>query len=411
MKILHISAANSSAGAGIACVKLHEALLNENVQSKILFLNKQSIDIFNTSFYENTKLKKIKRILLTFADRFLLKYYAKRKPEIFSPGLFGIDVSTNVEVQNADIIHLHWVNHAFIDIKDLLKLNKPIVWTMHDCWVFTGGCHYFSSCDNFKKACGKCQVLNSGQHNDLSYYVFARKKKYFQKLNIQFFAISTWMKEQAKLGTLLKNESIIVIPSGIDCNVYNLRNDWGLREKLNLKIDDTVVLMGAQHLNSPFKGVQLSVDALNKYHDKKLKIITFGGGEIVLSNLLHEVINFGFVSNPREMANLYTVADVFLCTSVAEGFGMTVAEAQCCGTPAIAFEETGPSDIISHKSTGYLAKFKNVDDVVNGLSYCLNRDFDRKRIAIDSETKFSIKTCAIKYNSIYEQILSEEKKK
>lgn len=411
MKILHISAANSSAGAGIACVKLHEALLNENVQSKILFLNKQSIDIVNTSFYENSKLKKIKRILLTFADRFFLKYYTKKKTEIFSPGLFGINISTNIEVQNADIIHLHWINHAFIDIKDLLKLNKPIVWTMHDCWVFTGGCHYFSSCDNFKEACGRCQVLNSGKHNDLSNYVFERKKKYYPKLNIQFLAISSWMKEQAKLSTLLKNELINVIPSGIDCNVYKLRDTSGLRERLNLKTNDTVVLMGAQHLNSPFKGVQLSVDALNQYHDKKLKIITFGGGEVFLSNPLHEVINFGFVSNAREMANLYTVADLFLCTSVAEGFGMTVAEAQCCGTPAIAFEETGPSDIISHKSTGYLAKFKNVDDVVNGLSYCLNSEFDRKKISIESETKFSIKNCAIKYNSIYKQILSEEQKK
>ncbi|MFL9831934.1 glycosyltransferase [Flavobacterium sp. ST-87] len=411
MKILHISAANSSAGAGIACVKLHEALINESVQSRILFLNKQSKNIINTSFYETTKVRKIKRILLTFADRILLKYYTKRKPEIFSPGLFGIDLSTNEEVKQADVIHLHWINHAFIDIKDLLKLNKPIVWTMHDCWIFTGGCHYFSSCDNFKNDCGKCQVLNSTNTNDLSNYLFKRKRKYYSKLNIQFLAISTWMKEQARQGSLLKNELIDVIPSGIDCNVYNFEvEDKGLRESFNLKVDDTVVLMGAQHLNSPFKGVYLSVDALNKYNEKKLKIITFGGGEIVLSNSLHEVINFGFVSNPREMANLYNVADLFLCTSVAEGFGMTVAEAQCCGTPAIAFEETGPSDIINHKTTGYLAKFKDVHDVVSGISYCLSNKFDRKSISVESEKKFSIKNCAIKYNTIYKEILSEEKK-
>ena len=273
MKILHITAANSTAGAGIACVKLHEALINENVKSRILFLNKQSKNIINTSFYETTKVRKIKRILLTFADRILLKYYSKRKPEIFSPGLFGIDLSTNEEVKQADIIHLHWINHAFIDIKDLLKLNKPIVWTMHDCWIFTGGCHYFSSCDNFKENCGNCQVLNSDEQKDLSSFVFMRKRKYYPKLNIQFLAISTWMKEQASLGTLLKDESIDVIPSGIDCDIYNLAiEDSLLRKKFNLEIDDTVVLMGAQHLNSPFKGVQLSVDALNKYSEKKLKI-------------------------------------------------------------------------------------------------------------------------------------------
>lgn len=411
MKILHISSANFSTGAGIACVKLHEALLNENVQSKILFLQNQSIDIPNTTFYENTKIKSIKRIFLTFVDRFLIQYYTKRKSEVFSPGLFGIDVSKNVEVQNADIIHLHWINHAFIDIKDLLKLNKPIVWTMHDCWAFTGGCHYFSSCNNFKKDCGKCQVLNSDKQNDLSNYVLNRKKEYYPKSNIQYVAISSWMKGEAKASTLLCKESIEIIPSGINCSVYNFRDSKDLRGKFKLKNDDTVILIGAQHLNSPFKGVQLSIDALNQYHEKKLKVITFGGGEVVLSNPLHEIINYGFVSNPLEMANLYTISDVFLCTSVAEGFGMTVAEAQCCGTPAIAFEETGPSDIISHKSTGYLAKFKNVDDVVNGLFFCLNNKFDKRKIATDSEKKFSIKNCAIKYTSIYKQILSEEQKK
>lgn len=408
MKILHISAANSSVGAGIACVKLHEALLNEKIESKILFLNKQSSNVINTSFYESSKLKKVKRILLTLADRILLKYYPKRKFEVFSPGLFGLDLSTNVDVQNADIIHLHWVNHAFIDVKDLSKLNKPIVWTMHDCWVFTGGCHYFSSCQNFKNSCGNCQVLNSNNHNDLSHYVFNRKSKYYPKINIQYVAISSWMKGQAKLGALLKEKSIEVVPSGIDCSVYNFRDDSDLREKFNLKNDDTVILIGAQHLNSPFKGVQLSIDALNQYDGKKLKVLTFGGGQIVLSNRLHQIINFGFVSNPREMADLYAIADVFLCTSTAEGFGMTVAEAQCCGTPAIAFEETGPSDIINHKLTGYLAKFKDVGDVVSGLSYCLNNKFDRKMISEDSEKKFSIKNCAIKYNTIYKEILSEE---
>lgn len=410
MKILHISAADSSAGAGIACVKLHEALIKENVQSKVLFLTKQSKDITGTLYYENTRIKQIKRKLLSFADRALLKFYPKRKPEIFSPGIFGIDLSSHAEVVNADIIHLHWVNHAFIDISDLSKLNKPIVWTMHDCWAFTGGCHYFLSCQNFKISCGKCLLLNSDKKNDLSRYVFNRKIEYYPKQKIQFIAISTWMKEQAKLGTLLRNELVDVIPSGIDVEVYHQKNTEPLRERLNLKIDDTVVLMGAQHLNSPFKGVNLSLEALNNYHEKKLTIITFGGGEITLSNPLHQIINFGFVSNSKEMGDLYSISDVFLCTSIAEGFGMTVAEAQCCGTPAIAFEETGPSDIINHKITGYLAKFKNVADIVSGLSFCLNHKFDRKKIAVASEEKFSIRNCAIKYISTYKRVLSAKKK-
>jgi glycosyltransferase involved in cell wall biosynthesis len=410
MKILHISAADSSAGAGIASVKLHEALLSENVKSKILFLNDQSNEVPHNYIYQNTIARKIKRIFLTFVDRLIIKFYLRRKKEIFSPGLFGIDLSQEYEVQNADIIHLHWINHGFIDIKDLSKLNKPIVWTLHDCWVFTGGCHHFFSCENFKNNCGTCPVLKSENNNDLSNYVFRRKQKHLPMSNIKYVAISSWMKKQAKLGSLLRNELIELIPSGIDCSIYNYDSNSDIRTRFNLKKEDSIVLMGAQHIDSPYKGVQLSVDALNKYN-KKLIVITFGNGEIILSNKLHKVISFGFVSDAKEMANLYKAADVFLCTSIVEGFGMTVAESQCSGTPAIAFEETGPSDIITHKSTGYLAKYKDTDDVVKGLSYCLNSKFDKKKISMEAEIKFSINNCAIKYNSIYKQILSVERKK
>ena len=199
MKILHISAADSSAGAGIASVKLHEALLSENVKSKILFLNDQSNEVPHNYIYQNTIARKIKRIFLTFVDRLIIKFYLRRKKEIFSPGLFGIDLSQEYEVQNADIIHLHWINHGFIDIKDLSKLNKPIVWTLHDCWVFTGGCHHFFSCENFKNNCGTCPVLKSENNNDLSNYVFRRKQKHLPMSNIKYVAISSWMKKQAKL--------------------------------------------------------------------------------------------------------------------------------------------------------------------------------------------------------------------
>jgi glycosyltransferase involved in cell wall biosynthesis len=216
------------------------------------------------------------------------------------------------------------------------------------------------------------------------------------------------MRDQAKSSILLCNEKVAILPSGIDCSIFNYKGESKCKQDFNLRKDDTVVLLGAQHLSSPFKGVQLSIDALNKYIDKPLTVLTFGGGEVVLSNPLHKVINYGFVSNATAMAKLYGVADVFLCTSVAEGFGMTVAEAQCCGTPAVAFEQTGPSDIIVHKKSGYLAKFKEVSDVVLGLSFCLEAHFDREALARDAAQKFSIINCAKRYVSLYEEVIYEE---
>jgi glycosyltransferase involved in cell wall biosynthesis len=219
MKILHISAANSSSGAGIACVRLHKALLSDSVDSKVLFLNNQYINSSEYSFYENTLIRKLRRTLLTFLDRWIVYFYLRRGKKLFSPGLFGVKIYNLSEVLAADIIHLHWTNHAFINISDLSKINKPIIWTMHDCWLFTGGCHHFFACDKFKYSCGGCPVLESKNDDDLSNFVFRRKQKLLPELNIKYVAISNWMKKHAKLSPILSEQSIDVIPSGIDIRI------------------------------------------------------------------------------------------------------------------------------------------------------------------------------------------------
>jgi glycosyltransferase involved in cell wall biosynthesis len=407
MKILHLSSANSEAGAGIACVRLHTSLLKKNIDSKILFLKQDKSKVYKTEYYQSTMFKKVYRFLLSFLDRSILKLYTKRRSQLFSPGLFGVDFFSSPLVKSADIIHLHWINHAFVDIKMLRSLGKPIVWTMHDCWPFTGGCHYFFDCDGFKTACGNCPVLGSTDDQDLSAHILERKAKFYPKLNINFVAISNWMKEKAKEGILLKNTDVNVIPSGIDCSRFMFKAKSVGRSLYSIGMEETVVLLGAQHLNSPSKGMNLSIEALNIYENKKLTIITFGGGLLTLANPIHKILNLGYISNSEEMASLYSLADVFLCTSVAEGFGMTVAEAQCCGTPSIAFENTGPSDIISHRETGYLAKFMDTHDVVKGLEFCLSYDFDRNQISKYSTERFSIDSCAIHYENLYEQLIDE----
>ncbi|TDO21974.1 glycosyltransferase [Pedobacter duraquae] len=407
MKILHISAANSAAGAGIACVRLHKSLLQRGLNSRILFLTADGAHIQKSDFYSDSYLRKAKRLFLSFADRSLLFIYPNKTNELFSPGLFGVDIESHPLVKQADIIHLHWVNHAFVDISRLKGLNKPIIWTMHDCWPFTGGCHYFFDCDGFERSCGNCPVLNSGQSKDLSSFMFRRKKSVYKSLNIKFIAISSWMKNNAGKG-LLAGKDIEVIPSGIDCSIFKWKDGASARPEFGIRNDEKVILLGAQHLQSRSKGMSLSIEALNAYEEGALTVVTFGGGKLELQNQMHRILNLGYISDKKIMADIYKMSDVFICTSIAEGFGMTVAEAQCSGTPAIAFRNTGPSDIVVHHNTGYLAEFMNVDDVLEGLRFCLTASFDRIRISRNSISKFSIDVCAVQYEEIFNQTLNDE---
>jgi glycosyltransferase involved in cell wall biosynthesis len=212
------------------------------------------------------------------------------------------------------------------------------------------------------------------------------------------------MRELADKSTLLKGQVSSVIFSGIDTSIFNYIDTKTARENLNLPSDKKIILLGAHNLLNPTKGIGFSLDALSKM-DKDILVITFGNGMLANDSLSQKVINLGFIKDRKKMAYFYAASDLFLATSVAEAFGMTIAEAQCCGSPAIAFDSTGPRDIIEHKITGYLANYPSVEDLTSGISFLLNESFDRKEISKKSVDKFSIDNTVNKYLQIYNERL------
>ena len=219
-KILHISAANPSTGAGKAALALHSALLDQNLDSRILFLNAHPDKSNEIFVFTDSILKRIIRFIVTTFDRIPTWFYVKREKQIFSPGIFGLSLLTHPLIEWADIIHLHWVNHGFVKISELKKLNKSIVWTMHDMWVLTGGCHHSFLCTRFTSTCGKCPMLGSSTNKDLSYWVLKNKQETIPVNRIKWIAISSWMSDLAHSSTLLKNEPVHIIFSGIDTRIF-----------------------------------------------------------------------------------------------------------------------------------------------------------------------------------------------
>jgi glycosyltransferase involved in cell wall biosynthesis len=404
MKVLHLSAADSNSGAGKATLLTHIALSKEKgIVSKILYLKSNDSSSEIVSYADINILNKIKQKIYSFFDRLPLIFYQNKNESIFSPGLSGVSLKNNDLIKWADIIHIHWANHGFIDINEINKWNKPIVWTLRDMWAFTGGCHYSFECDNYIRECGSCVALGSNKENDLSAKVLKHKLSSFSGVNIKWIAISSWMKEQAQKSTLLKKCSIEVIPSGVLASNFKSLDKTVVKEKLKLPINKKIVLLGATDIRQKFKGFEYAKKTLNKL-PKDLLIVTFGSGGFLKGEIPQEFINFGDCSTEK-LNELYVVADVFLGPSIAEAMGKTFLEAQLNGLPVVCFDKTGPVDIIKHKITGYISKFKNIEDLEQGVLFCLNNTMDKEKITSMAQDKFDISKVALSYKKVYKDIL------
>lgn len=405
MNVLHISAATSQSGAGAAALKTHEALLKCGVNSKILFLKGQGSKVPGVSNYANVWYRRVVRLAFTHLDSFPLKFYPKRNNQIFSPGIFGISLRNFSLLRWADIIHIHWANHGFIDHKEIIKWNRPIVWTLRDMWAFTGGCHHSFGCERFADTCGMCPVLKSSKLKDLSYYVLKQKQNNnLFKFPIQWVAISSWMKSQALKSKILNKANIEVIYSGIDTLTFNNTYKQKARLALGLPLHDKIVLLGAGNLREEYKGFSYAINSLRN-QDSNLLILTFGSGYILEDEIPQRIINLGFIKEDKKLALIYNSADVFLAPSIAEAFGKTFAEAQSCSLPVVCFRDTGPEDIIEHKKTGYLAEYKDQEDLNFGLNFCLKSNFDSNYIRQRSIELFDINNTAKRYKSLYENFI------
>ena len=162
----------------------------------------------------------------------------------------GIDLSKYPEIQGADILHFHWVNEGIWSekfIKSLIKLNKPIVWTMHDMWTFTGGCHYDDFCGKYKYGCSMCPVLKSKKEKDEAFHAQQKKSSYLAQLRIQLVGCSNWITEQANESLVGKrlNYKPICIPNPTNAAAFKLYEKELCKQLLEIKTDKKLILFGA----------------------------------------------------------------------------------------------------------------------------------------------------------------------
>ncbi|GGC06855.1 glycosyl transferase [Marinobacterium zhoushanense] len=411
MKVLHVSTYDIYGGAARAAYRLHEALLNENVDSKILVQSKSGDD--DLVLVSKSKIVRLFNKLRPAFDSLPLVRYSDRSRVLFSPAWLPFsDVVKKINEVKPDIVHLHWLCDGMVSVDELAKISVPVVWTLHDMWAFTGGCHYSEGCEKFKHGCNGCPLLKKGDKKDLSSWVMRRKEKSFSRIpSLTLVGVSQWLEREAKESFLFANRQAISIPNPINTNIYRPVDRNVARRLLDLSPDKKIVLFGAMGAESDArKGYSKLVEALAALNVNDVELVIFGSSPPrIQDGDLKGVHYLGRLYDDLSLCIAYSAADAMVVPSLQEAFGQTASEAMSCGTPVVAFDTTGLKDIVDHKINGYLAKPFEAIDLAKGIEWVLHNS-NHTQLSKNAREKvvnqFDYAVVGEKYCALYQSLLN-----
>jgi glycosyltransferase involved in cell wall biosynthesis len=422
MKVTLINTTDAGGGAPAACMRLLKALELKQVDVRMLVQEKRAteprVDSISTNFAGRLKAKF--NFLYERLPFILLRAKAREVRFAFSTADLGSDIKKESDIQNADILHLHWTNSGFLstqNIQQLFETGKPVVWTLHDMWAFTGGCHYSGDCYHFITGCGNCWMLRDPHKNDLSHTGWKRKAAMYKPAkNIVFVTCSHWLAEVARTSSLLKDFRIETIPNPIDTVLFSPRDKIAERVKWNVDPTSKIILFGAANILDRRKGIIYLVDALNELKNNfkdtdQIEIVLFGKNKSFdIGQLPFKVYEMGIITSQEDMASLYNLADVYVTPAIEDNLPNTVMESLACGTPVVAFNTGGLPDMVEHQQNGYLAAFKSAADFAAGIHFVLNSN-QKSQLSANARKKvmdnFTNEIVASKYMDIYRSILKK----
>ena len=337
MKILQINSVCGIRSTGRICTDLAEVLEQNGHECKI-------------AYGRETVPEKYRKYAVRIGCDFDVKLHALQS-RIFDNAGFGSRRATEkfiewVKEYDPDVIHLHNIHGYYINIEVLFnylaKADKPVVWTLHDCWTFTGHCAYYSyvKCDKWKMGCYNCpqkKCYPSSMLLDASKKNWLKKKALFTSVKkMTLVTPSKWLANEVK-QSFLGSYPIKVIPNGIDLNVFKpTLSDF--REKNGLV--GKKIILGVASTWGPRKGLNDFVE-LSKILDDNYKIVLVGLSEKQKKELPDNIIKITRTNNVQELAEIYTAADILFNPTYEDNYPTVNLEAQACGTPVVTYRTGG----------------------------------------------------------------------
>ena len=417
MKVLFVNINDSSGGAARAAWRIMRGVQQNGVEAKMFVKHKnsQAEDVVPLSQFVPSGI--MYRAFDWIATKIKNKWqhrkwrpYKKTKRDAYMSDLRSTSIHGALQKLNYDIVHLHWINMRFLDIRELAKIKKPIVWTLHDSWAFCSVCHVPYDCKKYQNHCGACPMLGSCKERDLAYEVFEKKLSAYKDLDLHIVTPSKWLAECARHSALLRRFPVAVIPNCIDTERFKPMDIDEVRKQLGLDPQKKYLLFGAWHATSDKnKGFELLISALSFLKNKNVELVIYGTDEN-LDNYPIPIVycSVGYVLSDERMAQLFNIADVTIVPSLSENLSNTIMESLSCSTPVVAFNIGGNSDMIEHKQNGYLARERDCEDLAQGIGWCLSHNSDgalSKNAREKVMKNYTIDKVSEQYKQLYESIL------
>lgn len=363
MKIVQINTVpNGSTGS--IMMSIHKSLQKDGVESYVVWgRGRKSKDKYE--IYLNDKIGVYLHVLysrITGKSGFASKRSTKK-------------LIKKLDLIKPDIIHLHNIHGYYINIEMLFNYiksnNIKTVWTLHDCWAFTGHCSHFqyAKCEKWKKQCMKCPQKNSYPRTifDNSKWCYLRKKNIFTSVkDLTIISPSVWLANLIK-KSFLKDYNIQVINNGINTKIFKILDKGKLSFRKKYNLENKTIILGVASPWTEEKGIKDFIE-LSKKMDEKYKIVLVGLNNKQLKDIPSNILGLIRTNNVEELVDIYNSADVFVNPTYADNYPTTNLEAIVCGTPVITYDTGGSheSAFLNENSLNYIIK-SNLEENVEQI--------------------------------------------
>lgn len=413
MRILMVNAFDAGGGAARAAARLHRGVRQLGIDARLLVQFQSG----NAAGVEcrATPVGRIAQVLRPHLDSLPVRCYPRKPVLNFSPAWLPGRVPGHVAAIQPDLVHLHWLAAGFVRVEDLKRLRAPLVWTLHDSWAFTGGCHVPFACTRYRERCGRCPSLGSARERDLSRWIWSRKNRSWQGLNLTVVSPSRWLAECARSSSLFRDVRVEVIPNGVDPQVFRPLDKRYCRDLLGLPQDKKLVLYGGAGIDLvPNKGLQSLWSSLRGLARDgwggRAEAVVFGSsGPADPQEQGLPVTYLGWLHDEPSLVAAYCAADVFVAPSTQENLPNTILEAMACGTPCVAYAQGGMPDLVEHGRSGLLVPLHDEEGLAAGIRGILEDDGRGTEMGRSARQRvlerFALEGVAKAYAELYQELL------
>lgn len=416
LKVAILCHSDNLGGASVVTRRLTLALRSEGVDARMVVFNKISDD--ESVMGVGGRFRRGVAFMSERAGIALANGFSRENLFKVSTASAGMPLHKHPWVREADVIMISWINQGLLSLKGIRRLGatgKPIVWTMHDMWNLTGICHHAYECRGYLKECGHCQFLTGKRANDLSHTTWLKKRRLYTTVPMTFVAVSNWLAECTRHSRLMEGCDVRVIPNAFPVDSFETTAKFTLGR---IAEAEKVIVMGAARLDDPIKGLDMAIDALNYIFDNhpeeaRRSIAVFFGAvrdQSIFDRLRFPHQLLGTVNDGKLLRMLYARAHIVLSTSLYETLPGTLIEGQAAGCLPVSFGKGGQTDIIDHLKNGYIARYKDVEDVAKGIMWAMHASVDRDSLHEEVRRRFSAKSVARRYIDLFRELLGRSGK-